>query len=69
MEHPPTLTVLVRSRARVPTEIQARVVEGALDSEAVLEDALEGVDTVVSFLVGGFFFVKEPILEALNIWA
>lgn len=51
IENPPKITVLVRSRAKLPSGTQARVVEGALDDEAVLASAMEGVDTVVSFLV------------------
>ncbi|KAK4699983.1 hypothetical protein P7C70_g6269, partial [Phenoliferia sp. Uapishka_3] len=51
------LTVLVRNRLRLPSGINARVVEGSLDSEATVETALEGVDTVVSFL-GAYVSLK-----------
>ncbi|KAJ6631158.1 hypothetical protein B0H10DRAFT_2427608 [Mycena sp. CBHHK59/15] len=49
---PPKLTLYVRSRNKLPDgiEARARVVEGALTDEAALRDAMDGVDSVVSFL-------------------
>ncbi|KAJ6590556.1 hypothetical protein DFH09DRAFT_207462 [Mycena vulgaris] len=51
---PPKLTLLVRptSRGKLPAgiESQTRIVEGGLTDERALLDAMDGVDTVVSFL-------------------
>ncbi|KAF7350478.1 NAD(P)-binding protein [Mycena venus] len=50
--NPPALTLYVRSRAKLPEGIekQARVVDGSLTDKDALLEAMEGVDTVISFL-------------------
>ncbi|KAJ7627616.1 hypothetical protein DFH06DRAFT_1227680 [Mycena polygramma] len=50
--NPPQLTLLVRSRAKLPAEVeqQTRVVEGSLTDRDALMKAMDGVDTVISFL-------------------
>ncbi|KAF8189892.1 hypothetical protein K438DRAFT_1592810 [Mycena galopus ATCC 62051] len=52
LPNPPTLTLYVRSRAKLPAGIekQTRVVEASLTDENALLEAMEGVDTVVSVL-------------------
>ncbi|KAJ7839599.1 hypothetical protein B0H14DRAFT_1068424 [Mycena olivaceomarginata] len=52
LPRPPALTLYVRSRAKLPADIekQARVVEGSLTDQDALLNAMEGVDTVVSLL-------------------
>ncbi|OCF35084.1 hypothetical protein I316_03124 [Kwoniella heveanensis BCC8398] len=52
----PRLTLLVRSRSKLPQDLisqsasKVRIVEGGLSDEAKLDEAMEGVTTVISFL-------------------
>ena len=50
----PTLTLYVRSRSKLPAETLSnpavRIVEGALTDERALQDAMTGIDVVISFL-------------------
>ncbi|KAJ6558012.1 hypothetical protein B0H19DRAFT_1149449 [Mycena capillaripes] len=72
---PPRLTLYVRSRSKLPVGIeqQARVVDGNLTDGHALLEAMEGVDTVLSFLGGhatlsAFFFrtVTTPIANSFG---
>ncbi|KAJ7787167.1 hypothetical protein B0H14DRAFT_3581215 [Mycena olivaceomarginata] len=64
---PPTLTLYVRSRAKLPAgvEKQARIVEGSLSDQDALSKALEGVDTVVSVL-GAYRSLQAFILRTTS---
>lgn len=73
---PAKLTVLVRSRAKLSAGLDEsiRVIEGGLDDEAKVAEALEGVDTVVSFLgayvsLSAFIFrtTTTPIADGLKV--
>ncbi|KAJ7336339.1 hypothetical protein DFH08DRAFT_813556 [Mycena albidolilacea] len=63
---PPAHTLYVRSRAKLPAGIekQPRVVEGSLTDQDALLNAMEGVDTVMSFLVFSptYIFVMAHLL-------
>ncbi|KAJ7234619.1 hypothetical protein B0H12DRAFT_1327645 [Mycena haematopus] len=50
--NPPALTLYVRSRTKLPADIhkKARIIDGNLTDQTKLLEAMEGVDTVVSFL-------------------
>lgn len=63
---PPTLTLYVRSRGKLPAGIEekARIVEGNLTDEGALLEAMEGVDTVVSLL--GAYFSLSALLFRTN---
>lgn len=65
--NPPSLTLYVRSRAKLPVGIEkkARIVEGNLTDERALLDALEGVDTVVS-LLGAYVTFSAFILRTTS---
>ncbi len=51
--NPPDLTLYVNSRCDIHLHLASRVavVEGALTNDNMLDRAMKGVDTVVSFLV------------------
>ncbi|KAJ7039823.1 hypothetical protein C8F04DRAFT_949005 [Mycena alexandri] len=63
--NPPTLTLFVRSRSKLPADIekQTRVVEGSLTDTDALSKAMEGVDVVVS-LLGALAHTAKPIADA-----
>ncbi|KAJ7145369.1 hypothetical protein C8R43DRAFT_1012497 [Mycena crocata] len=65
--NPPRLTLYVRSQSRhkLPADVgeKARVVEGSLTDREALLDAMDGIDTVISF-VGGYMSLKTFVLRA-----
>ncbi|KAJ7151112.1 hypothetical protein C8R46DRAFT_493770 [Mycena filopes] len=65
--NPPALTLLVRSRAKLSSDIQkqTRVVEGGLTDADALSKAMEGVDVVVSF-VGGYPSLSAFVFRTKN---
>ncbi|KAJ7770546.1 hypothetical protein B0H16DRAFT_1881545 [Mycena metata] len=72
--NPPALTLFVRSRSKLPADIEerTRVVEGSLTDTDALSNAMEGVDVVVSLLgayvsLSAFIFrtTTTPIADAV----